>query len=184
VQVESRVFQSPPNAKLQNVIGKATKNKRKTMDIKTKKRIAKEFLLLFSSLLIAAFAFFVIYTYNSYCKRQIESAQISINIKSQKMDSLKLKAHVPLWNETTPISEDELPIFDSVKVKEKESTISKLKDEILSLNNDKQTFQHKFTSTSNPQGLTTNFLLILLFILYPIRLLYFAIKWSIKTVKQ
>ena len=211
------------------------------MQLKTKKKIAREVLLLLSSGIITLIIFLLVYPFNWYCNYKSESIQTLISFKTVESDSLvknynsKLKQQQWFYEESikdlkmeyNSSSElwqrlEEIYNVDSIVYKynntwgknqitllnklgfgngkdfkefiaknsltetDKANKLksTEIKNEILKLKFEKRSWEFKVKSTDEQMEVAIKGLLIVLFFLYPIRLLYWLIVWSFNTLKQ
>jgi hypothetical protein len=214
------------------------------MQLKTKKRIAKEVLLLLSSGFLALVIFLLVYPYNWYCSSKSDGVQTLITSKTIQSDSLisqynsKLKqqqwfyngnlreydvtalgynSYADLWNRIEVIYNadsieykysktwskdlkaviDKLGFHNSQEFKDfiaknilsqadrdNKSKSEDIKSEISKLNSEKRIWELKTLTIDEQMRLAIKTFIITFIFLYPIRLLYWLIVWSFKTLKQ
>ncbi|MCA0428053.1 MAG: hypothetical protein LCH37_11510 [Bacteroidetes bacterium] len=208
------------------------------MRLATKKRIAKETLMLLSSGVITLLLFLFTYLFNWYFSNKCEGIKALINSKTILADSLsksinsKLNQQKWFYEENTKyfdlgynshsdfwlrlevinssdsieykynniwgrnqiellkklgfesgkdfkdfISKNRITDFDNTKTKE-------LKSEILALESEKRRWESKLITPDEQMKFAIGGLVIILIFLYPVRILYWITRWSIKTLKQ
>lgn len=214
------------------------------MQLKTKKRIAKEVLLLLSSGVLALIIFLLVYPYNWYCSSKSDGVQTLITTKTIQTDSLisqynsKLKqqqwfydgnlkeydvtalgynSYSDLWSRLEAVysadsieykytktwDKDLIVVLDKLGFhnaqefkqfiatniltqadKDNKSKSDDIKSEISKLNSDKHIWDLKTLTTDEQMWLALKAFIVALVFLYPIRLLFWLIVWSFKTLKQ
>ncbi len=214
------------------------------MQLKTKKKIAKEVLLFFSGGLLALIIYLLIYPYNWYCSSKYDSIQKVIASKTIQADSLAneynlkskqqqwfydvnskeydvaalgYKSYADLWNRIEAIyksdsieykysktwSKELIEVLDKIGFhnvqmfkqfiekniltqidKANKSKSDDIKSEILKLDSEKYRWELKAFTSNEQMKFAIKALIIILIIFYPVRLLFWLIVWSLKTLKE
>lgn len=138
------------------------------MNLITKKKIAREILVLFSTFLIGGIGLLGSYTYTSIIEQSINSYQSALIPLNKKIESLQKV--FDLLNEQ-----------DQAKIKEAKKRSNEFVEEIIRL-------RKKQDIITNKPILLLYFFCVSFVIFFPIRYaiyyLYILIKWCIKTLKQ
>lgn len=211
------------------------------MRLATKKKIAKETLMLLSSGVITFILLLFTYLFNRYSSNKCEDIRALINSKTILADSLsksinsKLNQQKWFYDENTKYFDlgynsysdfwlrlEEINSSDSIEYKynniwgknqiellkklgftsgkDFKDFISKnritdtdnsnntktkeLKSEILALESEKRHWESKSFTSDEQMKFAIGGLVIILIFLYPVRILYWITRWSIKTLKQ
>jgi len=170
------------------------------MNISAKKNIAKEIIYFFSLLLCTAIIWTVVELRNNHLKNEQYKILKSIERNNSKIDSLNKLNELPpirmkqLVENLTEMFENGATDKDgekyskdfSEKFKNKSITdkLIYLSDAGKKLKIDKQKNQQKFINNDLSNGFTIMSFWILISVLYPIRIIFYIIKWAIKTLKN
>ena len=169
--------------------------------LKIKKRIAKEIIILLSGFLLALIIFLLVYPYNWIYESKVRDIEKSIISKQKQADSLYAEfKNIISKNRITGVDKDipndiskfsktqqfhaivhgTTPVFGMVDMRNTYSKApiagggSYLTDD----------YKYKILSFEEQKDFGVNVFIIILIILYPLRILYLLIIWSIKTIKQ
>jgi hypothetical protein len=145
------------------------------MNLKTKKIIAREFLVFIISLSIGIIAFLGTYVYNSFYQRQIDNINQQISAKELLADSIsnayfKTPTQEPMYRQYYRYNNALIKVSNEIDALKNSDELNRLVSKKLNFDNQ----------------LHFGFIvfLISIFVLFIIRYVFYGIKWSIRTIKQ
>jgi uncharacterized protein (UPF0333 family) len=173
------------------------------MEITRKKKIAKEFLILFSIALISLIVYLIGFLSESNAVENLNTREFAIEQNKAKIKSIintkNYRKHEYLNLISKDLKNKDLELknaieilykdvkglelnnekfkADSIQIEIEKAKIVKSESEIIDINN-------SFWMRNSSGEISLEFAIILLIIAYPVRLILYALIWSIKTVKQ
>lgn len=174
------------------------------MNITSKKIIAKEIIYFFSVIALLLIFWLIIEIRNFYSEKKIKTISNEISNIQLQIDKYEKKTNFYLKPEKDKIlmnglieldkngsSDDEMRAymsdfenkFSSEKIKHIEKT-KLLKEKQNNLSTELNTSKNNYLEPDEKKSNILIFALILFSVLYPFRLIYRLLKWSIKTIKH